>query len=260
MKKAKKLSDKEKDEVCSLYENYDHSYTSLSKKFKVSKYQIKKILNERGYKTKKKTILSRQYKVNESYFDKIDNSKKAYILGFLYADGYHNEAKNAIRLKLHVKDIDILYKINSIIQPTKPLSSCKYDLYYAINIGNEKISKSLKKHGCTQKKTNTLKFPSFLKEKLIPHFIRGYCDGDGYISKKEVNILSTKEFCEELASVIKKNIGVSVIIRKIGAQHDGNIRGLCIYGINNIRKFLLWIYNRATLYLDRKHDTAKRLI
>lgn len=39
----------------------------------------------------------------------------------------------------------------------------------------------LEKWGCIENKTFKLKFPEFLSEELVPHFIRGYFDGDGSV-------------------------------------------------------------------------------
>lgn len=33
----------------------------------------------------------KKYELNENYFNVIDSHEKAYILGFIYADGYNRE-------------------------------------------------------------------------------------------------------------------------------------------------------------------------
>jgi len=50
----------------------------------------------------------RKYSLNENYFDEIDTSNKAYILGFLYADGYNNRINNTVVLSLFKQDREIL--------------------------------------------------------------------------------------------------------------------------------------------------------
>jgi intein-encoded DNA endonuclease-like protein len=49
----------------------------------------------------------------------------------------------------------------------------------------------LEKWGCVENKTFKLNFPDFISEELIPHFIRGYFDGDGsvFLHKQKVNNL-----------------------------------------------------------------------
>ena len=61
----------------------------------------------------------RQYKLNVNYFNKIDSHEKAYVLGFLYADGSNtsNYDKNryCITIVLKESDSQILYDIKNEI-------------------------------------------------------------------------------------------------------------------------------------------------
>ena len=58
----------------------------------------------------------------------------------------------------------------------------------------KKIFKDLIKLGVTPRKSLTLKFPTFLNEDLMRHFIRGYFDGDGCIwdGKRQKRIVKDK--------------------------------------------------------------------
>ena len=47
---------------------------------------------------------------NRHIFDDIDSSEKAYWLGFIIADGYLNDDKNMLRIKLGDKDKNHLIK------------------------------------------------------------------------------------------------------------------------------------------------------
>ena len=63
----------------------------LSKLFKVSITPIRRVLISNSISTKRDSKFysksSRIYKLNEGYFEKINTQDKAYILGFIYADG-----------------------------------------------------------------------------------------------------------------------------------------------------------------------------
>lgn len=52
----------------------------------------------------------RTYLLNEKYFDIIDSEKKAYILGFIYADG--SVCRTTLNISLSEKDIEILHDAN----------------------------------------------------------------------------------------------------------------------------------------------------
>ena len=67
----------------------------------------------------------KQYKANFNFFDKIDDPKKAYWLGFIYADGgvsinlKNNSCELAIKLQAsdanHLKKFNIKYSISIIL-------------------------------------------------------------------------------------------------------------------------------------------------
>jgi hypothetical protein len=125
--------------------------------------------------------------LDEHYFDEIDTPNKAYILGFLYADGYNNEVNHTIVLTLHEKDKDILEKIRKELKCEKPLyhisSVNKHDgkprELESLILASKHMSETIKKWGLVPNKTFTLEFPKFLSDNLVCHFIRGYFDGDG---------------------------------------------------------------------------------
>jgi hypothetical protein len=60
------------------------------------------------------TKIRRKFKVNDSYFDKIDMPDKAYIFGLLCADGTIY-ASGRVKIDLTVKDIQILEDIKNKI-------------------------------------------------------------------------------------------------------------------------------------------------
>ena len=51
--------------------------------------------------------MNRKYNVNDNYFDVIDNQNKAYILGFLYADGC-NYKNGYFKIDLQEEDKNML--------------------------------------------------------------------------------------------------------------------------------------------------------
>ena len=134
---------------------------------------------------------NRMYNVNHNFFDIIDSEEKAYILGFLYADGTNMEVingQNGISFTQLEQDIDILNKINVAMQSTYPINSyiqksngkvkCK------LTFCSQKLSDQVNFLGAPPKKSLILKFPNkeiFKSPDLIRHFIRGYFDGDGCI-------------------------------------------------------------------------------
>lgn len=171
-------------DVLKLIEDYKTtSITELAKIYKKSQADIKQILVNNGVNTNK---TYRRYTVNENYFECVDTIDKAYFLGLLYSDGYVNSG--GFYLSLCETDLSILEVFKKTIGysgdiKTKSNGNEKHCIQKHLNIHSSKLAKSLISLGCVQNKTHILKYPSFLNEKLTSHFIRGYFDGDGCISK-----------------------------------------------------------------------------
>ena len=129
----------------------------------------------------------RKHFINENYFETIETEKQAYILGFIYSDGCVEEhpTTSALTFTQLEQDEDILYKIKEELGSDYPLLKSVQKIngeiktkFYAYN---RKLCEDLTKLGATPRKSLTLKFPFFLDERLLPHFIRGYFDGDGCV-------------------------------------------------------------------------------
>lgn len=243
------------------------SSTKLGKKYNCSASTICKFLQEENIPRRKQNQAQRKYKIKEDFFDKINTPIHAYILGLLYADGNNNTTYGVIRLGLTADDKKLLEKISSLIYyDDKPLYLSKggpfkasngkiyirKDSYY-LTISNRHISDTLNIFGLVKAKSLILEFPKWLDKELIPHFIRGYFDGDGCISfsKKDccitISIAGTNNFCTHLGEILKElNIKHSIYPNK-------SIYYLSISGGQASRKFLEWIYKDAEIYLERKY-------
>lgn len=219
----------------------------------------------------------RKYKLNLSFFEKIDSHEKAAILGFLFADGYNNSDDCKVRIGIHKKDIDYLQKFNEYIQPDKPKAirftySCKYKSKEKINKDNKdiaytviyckKICDDLTKLGCIKNKSLIVEFPQ-IDIKFIPSFLLGYFDGDGSIShttqrKKRqymIHICVSDAFGKKAKDIIESILNIHVGIRK-----QGKISSLFIGGNIQVEKFLNWIYGKSSIRLNRKYKIYQEMI
>lgn len=105
-------------------ENFKKDYPVLNIEEICKKYNISKqtAWQKASFLKVKKDIksISRKYKINKNYFVKIDSEDKAYILGFIAADGYNNE-KDRVSIGIHRKDIEILNYIKNKIKVENPI-------------------------------------------------------------------------------------------------------------------------------------------
>lgn len=255
------------------------SSENLSKEFKVSVKTILNTLRKIGVFIRGPAINSRKYPINENFFDSIDTQEKAYFLGYLFADGCNSGKR--INLNLSEKDLDILKIFNKLIHPKgKPLYKngprkstllngqvAHTKTNYHLTIENGHIAQILSSYGCTPRKTNTLDFPKFINPNLIPHFIRGYFDGDGslclfgrkppYINAY-ISITSTRKFCTEIQKIIKKELNVnSRILEK--TYKTENVVEMRITEAKHVNSFLTWIYKNSTIHLKRKYTLFQTL-
>ena len=205
----------------------------------------------------------RQY-LNENFFESIDSEIKAYLLGFLFADGYVNIRRNNTSYRFGVevseKDNGILYLFIQYIYPYSNIYirnprmrkgfMCAKQNY--IEISSLKLVKDLIKNGCIENKSKKqLSIPK-MEYSLIKHFIRGYFDGDGHIRIKNtfegIDISGRIEFIDNLKTILKDYI----IREELHSTHSKRIYTDKLKGI----QFLDYIYKNATIYLTRKYTVA----
>lgn len=263
------LTSEKKELMCRLYIG-GMSIKQVAETVKSGETTVKKVLTENGIKTKDMSHAKQKYTINEEYFDKIDTPNKAYILGLMYADGCVSNKTNNFSISLQERDVDILNKIKSELQSNHPLYYLKYNEknpnlsnQYMLSITNKQLHNSLIDKGVIPNKSLKLEFPNYLDDHLIPHFIRGYLDGDGHISKnskeKRISIISTVNFCNTLKSIIKNKLNVHCSISYCHGKKEVSTRSLGIAGGHQVKKFLDWIYNDSDLYLNRKYEIYHEL-
>lgn len=259
------FTEEQKDLVVRLYDELGSS-VDVGKLFNVGHKVITKILEEKGIK--RTAAKKRQYKINEHYFDEIDTPNKAYILGFLYADGSNSMSKGTIAMSLEERDRDILERIREEIDSERLLEfldySNKHDFgytyknQYRLLLFSMHMCKALQAHGMMPNKSLVLEFPT-LDKKLIPHFVRGYFDGDGSVcqGKRETNFLatitSTNNFCIKLKEIVEHEVGINCHIYD-ASNHNGITKVFTVSGRLQTKMFLDWLYKDADILLERKHN------
>lgn len=208
---------------------------------------------------------SKKYNIDENYFSKINSPNKAYWLGFLYADGCVLKTQKSYILELSLKSEDRthLEKFKMCLKSNVPIKDrIIKEKYHACRIAicNKKICEDLIKLGCVPKKSLILKFPTEeqVPKDLIPHFIRGYFDGDGCVyndsdlKKMSVSFVGTEDFLISLQEIVNKELGLSkVSIRNsCGKAYD------CSWnGIPNAKTRFDYFYNYDDIiYLQRKFE------
>ena len=262
-----KLSDQDKIDIVKTYLSGIGS-GELATKYQVSRNSICSILKRRSIPRRNRSLCHQKYQINEGYFDTINTEDKAYFLGLLFADGYHNIKKNMIRLFLNHTDQHIIKDFISCLKYNKAIEKRTYSHplhqdQYGISIFNQHMSNTLRHIGCTQRKSHTLRYPLVIPPDMDRHFIRGYYDGDGSLylpkvkSRASVDIASTKIFCNTLKNKIENATDVHTNTRVITSNHSTH--DIKVGGRKQISKVLNWLYQDANFYLHRKFEKFQLL-
>ena len=211
-----------------------------------------------------------QYNYNIHYFDKIDTLNKAYLLGFITADGFVTN-KNEIGIEVAKKDKDIINFFKEELESTKPIE--EKNMSIGLRIQNNTLAKGIKKYGIVPNKSLIINVEEVIKlaqlnEQQISVFLLGYFDGDGCISIAhrqdnnkeyfEMNITGTKETIE----YYKKYFDGHGSITK---RHNNSNNNYTLQMSNNyttIYNALSKIYkyrNEITFCLNRKKEKFEKL-
>ena len=217
----------------------------------------------------------RIYKVDENFFKCINTEEKAYILGFICADG-HIE-KDRLDITVSIKDRDILEKIRYAMHSNHPIKEInKINPYKKTNrevltlvelmIGSVELVKPLFAMGLTTNKTYTLNgdILRYIPKYLIRDFLRGYFDGDGNVFfgrrydsgyKYNINICGNEDF---LLKSFQTYFPSSNKLYK-----DLYSKQCYVWKISQkdkVRDFMYYLYYNSSIFLQRKYNEFRKIM
>lgn len=256
------------EEIINLYLNCNIGAKAIGKIYGCGEKPIFRILKENNIPMK---ICSdnRKYNLDEHYMDNIDCQEKAYILGFFYADGTNGTKGENIKFRNNIEDKDIIERIQQCFNSNYPLKYNKKRINkqnifsnesVEINLNSYYLSSVFTKLGAPSNKTWRIEWPTWLREDLYQHFIRGYFDGDGSftILSKKSNTVRYK-----IGGNSKFIIGLKDYLESLNfhpvleTRHlkSGNIfQEVSINRQQEVKNFGDYIYRDSTIHLQRKYD------
>lgn len=217
----------------------------------------------------------RIYKVNEDFFKCINTEEKAYILGFICADG-HIE-KDRLNITVSIKDRDILEKIRYAMHSNHPIKEVQRTNPYKktnrenlilseLMIGSVELVKPLFNMGLTTNKTYTLNgdIIKYIPKYLIRDFLRGYFDGDGNVFfgrryssgyKYNVNICGNEDFLLKSFQVYFPSNNK--------LYKDLYSRQCYVWKISQkdkVKDFMYYLYYNSSIFLQRKYNEFRKIM
>jgi len=119
--------------------------------------------------------------VNSHYFDAVDSHEKAYLLGFIAADGWvgtHSGNHHMLTLRLQLRDIAVVEMLRDAIAPQKDINTDSRAVRIDVSLDDHLYSVLSDRHGIIVGRK-----ASFSKPPVDPgvsaSFWLGYFDGDG---------------------------------------------------------------------------------
>lgn len=263
------ITQKERENMISLFKE-GNSQAQIGAILGYSQVTVRRHLSRLGIKPRTRSYYdTRKYCWNEEYFDSIDTPNKAYWLGWVVSDGYVDRKHNLIRIALAEQDSGILEKLNKEVGSDRPIlwmqkrnERCQNQV--RLSLTSSHAIGTMQSYGLISPKTFTVRFPDYIPEKLIPHFIRGEWDGDGSCSTKKTKTkgirLETAKVVgtENLLLGIQKrfdSLGIISKVRVESPKKNNNIRRLSVTRRDEILKIRDYLYPPGDyLYLQRKRD------
>lgn len=238
------------------------SARQIAKLININPKTVWRILKENNI-TRSLSASMLKYPCDDFYFHDINTEEKAYWLGVLYADGNVSKLKTSSGvIKFSAKDkewvVDFMKAIKSTNIPNRETHNRFPDsvIWKAI-ITSEQMFNDLCKLGCVPIKSLIIQFPN-ISISLIPHFIRGYFDGDGtvgvYVNRKDSDWKILKSgFCSGSKIFLEKLVTYLPIKHKNIITRDTQMH-ILNFSLNDTFRLYEYMYNEHSICLKRKRD------
>ena len=239
--------------VYQIAELYNVNGSTISSNMKRMGYKLRQVGDGRS---------NSKYTVDVRFFDSIDTEEKAYIIGFILADG-HISKQGSLIITLHKRDIDILEKIRVAMKSDYPIKP-EREKYVSLIISSKTLCDKLNFYGFNNRKTYGFDFDkllTFIPNTLIPHFIRGMFDGDGCIAYYQYPYMKKHSFhfgFTGLLNVVEYVYKYLDLHTKLTKETD-LVYTCTTKDVNHILNIKNVLYNNATIFLQRKYKVFSEI-
>ena len=275
-----KIKENHLSEIIELYCKEYKNLNEIGQIYDLSPSTVRDWLKAENIDIRPMYFSRKKHSLNMNYFDIIDTCAKAYVLGFIAADGYVTD-KNGIGMGLKLDDIYVLYFLKNQFEASNKIKIDRREHPRAVfQVESKYMASSLKALGIIPRKTYKLD-PNFILQKanitkgtkLEYAFLLGYFDGDGginhYIPSEEkrhtkhytemfsLSVTGTKETCQYY-----KDFAEVGWMHQRHPERPVNNWTLSISGRNQCKKLLNRLYSVKDdigFCLERKYELYKML-
>ena len=133
-----------------------------------------------------------------------------------------------------------------------------------ITINNQQICNDLSKLGCVEHKTYCLTFPNqnIVPEFLMRHFIRGFFDGDGWVSilkrtkAPSIGFIGMQSFIVPLEQYLIKKLDLTPV--KYSQKKNAKTIEIKWCSLIDVERLYNFLYNNANIFLERKFNELNK--
>lgn len=244
------------EQIDNIKERYlkGESAASIGRLYNVSSQTIRRLLDKESIVSRK----NRRIFFNENIFEDIDTAEKAYWIGFITADGYVNEDRGVLSIKLGGKDRNHLEKFIKFINGESKMIKTRYhnltgnELVEAV-VNSRKLTNDLVKLNIRQAKSSREQVAP-IPEEFIKDYIRGLFDGDGHIEEKSIDLVNSVEVLKFVQTHLHETCDIT--LNKI-INHFNTHR---FYICKNRHKTLEYLYYDNCIALERKYNIVKNIL
>jgi hypothetical protein len=250
---AIKISDETEHKIVELY-NEGCGVMELSDEFQLHRTTIQRVLKRHNVKLRKRTPA--HYDIH--FFDEY-NANSCYWAGFIAADGYVRFDRANVSIHLSVNDVSHLKKLEVL---TNYIGKTRvYENECCLSFAGEWFPKALADNfDICPRKTFNITISDKIPKNMIPHFLRGYFDGDGSVVKTDDGYLRanfTSGSVVLLRQIVDYMYNVGIRVRNDGEKakiyQSSRSTG---YSCKNTLQVLDLLYSNSTdlTRLDRKYQ------
>lgn len=251
-------TDQEK-QLISYYVMQRLSADKIAKLMHINRKTVYNTLKKNNLKSRTLAQAAMKYTCNEKFFESIDTEEKAYWLGALYADGNVSQYKTQSG-KIFLSSIDkhwvirFMSSIESTNKPTREFHKKYQKEIWKAQITSTKMFNDLVGLGCVPRKSLIITFPKLVSH-LIPHFIRGYFDGDGTVGVYQ-NLKTHKWKMLKSGFCSGSQVFLTELVKYLPVKNKSihPRKGVYIiqFSLNDSISLYNYIYKDSTVYLIRK--------
>ena len=228
---------------------------------------VLRILKDNGIEIKSRRTVNSN--LIDNYFEVIDSEAKAYMVGFLFADG-SIQSNGYLNIHIHNRDIELLERFKSDICSGAKITTQQRgnSLMSRMSFKSKKMCEDLSKYGIIPNKTE---LTNHLPIDMIPreywrHFLRGLVDGDGWVcysnalkAYKMGFVTRYESTAQDFVFMINELIDDKWTNKIVKDASGARAVKVQIQRRSQVEQLARALYENNTICLSRKYKIAKEI-